>query len=276
MTAAIPAGIFSEKADLMVAATYDAAMVRVFADEGGYTNDPVDPGGATNFGITIHDARMYWKEDATPADVRNMPKDVAKDIYKKHYAAPVRYDDLPAGFDYSVFDAGINSGVGRAIPWAGKAIGQPVRNINDVVPLAQIAKDKVSLIQNYWAIRLSFLHGLHTWSHFGPGWGRRCAQGEAAAVKMWLSVGQQLSSVTARKKMDDEAAKAKNKASTSTKVATGTGAGTAATPAIDTAHMTMGGKVALGIGIVAAIVLLIYLIRQAYIHNQRAAAYAAS
>ena len=43
----------------MVAATYAAAMVRVFADEGGYTNDPVDPGGATNWGITIIDARKY-------------------------------------------------------------------------------------------------------------------------------------------------------------------------------------------------------------------------
>src|SRR6185369_7462378 len=89
----------------MVAATYDAAMVRVFADEGGYTNDPVDPGGATNWGITIYDARMYWKRDATPNDVRNMPKAVAAEIYRKHYANPMRYDDLPAGVDYGVLDA---------------------------------------------------------------------------------------------------------------------------------------------------------------------------
>ena len=58
----------------MSAATYDAAMVRVYADEGGYTNDPVDPGGATNFGITIIDARKYWNPNATPADIRSMPK----------------------------------------------------------------------------------------------------------------------------------------------------------------------------------------------------------
>ena len=54
----------------MTAATYAAAIARVFADEGGYTDDPKDPGGATNWGITIVDARKYWKADATPADVR--------------------------------------------------------------------------------------------------------------------------------------------------------------------------------------------------------------
>ena len=97
----------------MTAATYTAAMVRVFADEGGYTNDPVDPGGATNWGITIFDARKYWKADATPADVKAMPKAVAADIYRKHYARPIRYDDLPAGFDYSVLDAEISAAIQR-------------------------------------------------------------------------------------------------------------------------------------------------------------------
>src|SRR6266704_891902 len=127
----------------MTAATYEAAMVRVFADEGGYTNDPKDPGGATNWGITIFDARKYWKADAQPIDVFRMPKDIASDIYRKHYANPMRYDDLPAGFDYSVFDAAINSGVGRAPVWAGRALGIAVKTINDVVAPANTAPDKV-------------------------------------------------------------------------------------------------------------------------------------
>lgn len=259
----------------MVAATYDAAMIRVFADEGGYTNDPVDPGGATNFGITIHDASMYWKANATPMDVRNMPKDVAKDIYRKHYADPMKYDALPAGFDYSVLDAAINSGVGRAPQWAGKALGQPVRSISDVVPLAQTAKDKVDLIQKYWAIRLSFLHGLGTWSHFGTGWGRRCAQGEAAAVRMWLSVGAALSGTDARKKMDIEADKAKGKAKkAATGAATSGGGGTVAAPALD--WHQIGGKIALGLLIAVVVAGVIYFVRQAIIHSQRATAYKAA
>jgi lysozyme family protein len=260
----------------MTAATYDAAMVRVFADEGGYTNDPVDPGGATNFGITIIDARKYWKADATPNDVRNMPKAVASDIYRKHYANPMRYDDLPAGLDYSILDAAINSGVGRAPVWVGKALGIPAKSINDVVAPANAANDKVSVIQKYWAVRLAFLHSLKTWGHFGGGWGRRCAQGEAAAVRMWLSIGAALPATAVKAKLQAESDKAKAKSTQAGTGAATTGTATASTPAVDTSHFSLGGKIALGIGIALLIALAVYLIRKAIIHNQRATAYAAA
>lgn len=259
----------------MVAATYDAAMVRVFADEGGYTNDPVDPGGATNFGITIFDARKYWKANATPTDVRLMPKSVAKDIYAKHYAAPMRYNDLPAGFDYSVLDAAINSGVGRAPVWGAKALGlPPTKNINDIVGPANAAKDKVAVIQKYWATRVSFLKGLSTFWRFGKGWMRRCTGGEAAAVKMWLTIGAGLPASETRKRMDAESDKAK-KASTKA----GTGAATSG------AGPVIGGNALdwsswnwlewIGAGFCAVVILglLIFFVRQAILHNQRATAY---
>ena len=57
----------------MVAATYDEALRRLLVHEGGYSNHPSDPGGPTNFGITIHDYRKYVKPDANAADVRAMP-----------------------------------------------------------------------------------------------------------------------------------------------------------------------------------------------------------
>ncbi|NGX96815.1 MAG: secretion activator protein, partial [Candidatus Afipia apatlaquensis] len=136
----------------MVAATYETGIAKVFKDEGGYTNDPKDPGGATNWGITINDAQMYWKSNATAADVKAMPKSVAENIYRTKYAAPVCYDLLPAGFDYTVLDAGINSGIGRAIPWAAKALGLASGSkINQIVVAAGTAPDKVKLIQKYWA-----------------------------------------------------------------------------------------------------------------------------
>jgi lysozyme family protein len=259
----------------MTAETYAAAMIRVFADEGGYTNDPVDPGGSTNWGITIIDARKYWKSDATPLDVFKMQKGVAADIYRKHYANPMRYDDLPAGFDYSVLDAAINSGVGRAPVWAWKALGIVAKSINDVVTPANEAKDKVSIIQKYWAVRLAFLHSLRTWGHFGGGWGRRCANGEAAAVRMWLSVGAKMSNADARKKLDEEAGKAKDasKKSGTGAATTGTG-GTIGAPTLDWSHMSLGGKIAAGLAVASVAGLAIYFIRKAIIHSQRAEAYA--
>ena len=98
----------------MTASSYDEALKRVLVHEGGYSNHPSDPGGPTNWGITIHDARAYWKRDATAADVRNMPVEVAKDIYRSKYWDAMRCDELPAGVDYAVFDYGVNSGIGRA------------------------------------------------------------------------------------------------------------------------------------------------------------------
>jgi lysozyme family protein len=259
----------------MVAATYEAAMIRVFADEGGYTNDPVDPGGATNWGITIFDARKYWKATATPDDVKAMPKTVAALIYRKHYADPMRYDDLPAGFDYSVLDAAINSGVGRAPVWAGKALGISTKSIADVVKPANDAPDKVVAIQKYWRTRLAFLQGLSTFWRFGKGWSRRCTQGEAAAVRMWLSVGAKMSGTDARKKLDDEAGKAKKSAGKAGTGAATSGGGTGiALPTLDWAHMSVGGKVAVCVAGAFMVGVAVYFIHHAIIHSQRAVAYA--
>src|SRR5690554_4609658 len=98
----------------MAASSYDEALRRLLKHEGGYGHHPSDPGGPTNFGITIHDYRRYVKPDATAADVRAMRIDEAKAIYREHYWNALRCDELPAGLDYAVFDYGVNSGIARA------------------------------------------------------------------------------------------------------------------------------------------------------------------
>lgn len=165
--------------------TYDEAMVKVYEDEGGYSNDAGDPGGPTKYGITIHDARSYWKSNATAADVRAMPKSVAADIYRKHYAAPVHYDDLPPGLDYAVFDYGINSGVSRGIKVLQRKLNLTADGVMGpaTIKAAQEA-DTPKLISAIYAERLKFLQGLGTWSTFGKGWGRRVAEGKALALKL--------------------------------------------------------------------------------------------
>lgn len=153
----------------MVWSTYDEALQEVFLDEGGYSNDRGDPGGPTKYGITIHDARAYWKHDATALDVKEMAKAVAEDIYKKHYADPIKYGDLPAGVDYAVLDYGINSGINRAIR---------VYNVYK-------HKSPVDCINDIYDERLHFLRSLHTWSLFGKGWKSRCDRGRKLALKLW-------------------------------------------------------------------------------------------
>src|SRR5690242_12420737 len=84
--------------------------------EGGYGNDPRDAGGPTNYGITIADVRRFLNPKATALDVKNLTKAQAIDIYRNKYWKTELYDcdKLDSGLDCSVFDCGVNSGVGRS------------------------------------------------------------------------------------------------------------------------------------------------------------------
>jgi len=92
---------------------FNDCLTRVLKDEGGYSNVPGDNGGPTNFGITISDYRKYINPRGTATDVKNMSVDQAKVIYKARYWDVLGCDDLPSGVDYTCFDYGVNSGVGR-------------------------------------------------------------------------------------------------------------------------------------------------------------------
>lgn len=92
---------------------YDKCLPRLLKDEGGYTNDPSDSGGATNYGITIADYKKYINKNGTSADVKAMSVDQAKAIYRSKYWDALGCDDLASGVDYTCFDYGVNSGLGR-------------------------------------------------------------------------------------------------------------------------------------------------------------------
>jgi lysozyme family protein len=147
---------------------YSYALQEVLKSEGGYTNDPRDPGGATNFGITIADYRMYINPQGTPADVRNMSVDQAKEIYQSKYWNKVQGDALQSGVDYCVFDYGVNSGVSRA-----NSVYQRLKTDNAVDTINAICDE-----------RLHFLQSLHTWNTFGLGWSRRVASVRANSIRL--------------------------------------------------------------------------------------------
>lgn len=166
--------------------TYERAIRQVLKHEGGYGVHPSDPGGPTNFGITIADARTYWKPGASAADVQAMPINVAREIYRKHYADAIRYDELPAGVDYAVLDYGINSGVSRSAKVLQRILNvDPVDGKIGLVTLAAASTtDAASTIRSIYRERLAFLKRLKTWPTFGTGWARRCEEGLALALTL--------------------------------------------------------------------------------------------
>jgi lysozyme family protein len=169
----------------MVAATYGEALRRLLMHEGGYGNHPSDPGGPTNFGITIADYAAFKGRAVTAADVRAMPLADAKAIYRVKYWSALLCDALPAGLDYALFDYGVNSGTARAAKVLQRLLGltDDGRMTRAVVSAAQ-AHDPADLIARLCDERLAFLKRLATWPVFGAGWGRRVAEVRAAALAM--------------------------------------------------------------------------------------------
>ena len=153
---------------------FDEALAAILHHEGGYVNHKFDPGGRTNLGCT----QRVWEEwvghPVTEQQMRDLtPADVAP-LYKAKYWDKVRGDELPAGVDYAVFDAAINSGPGRAAKWLQATVGvDPDGGIGPKTLAAVAAFDSKQLIDDYAKRRLSFLMDLPTWPTFGKGWGRR-------------------------------------------------------------------------------------------------------
>lgn len=83
--------------------------------EGGYVNDPNDPGGATNYGVTIHTMRRLGLDldgdgDVDEADVRALPRERAVEIFIEHYYYDPHIDRLPEPLQPTVFDMQVNAG----------------------------------------------------------------------------------------------------------------------------------------------------------------------
>jgi lysozyme family protein len=170
----------------MAASTYDGALRRLLAHEGGYTNHPSDPGGPTNFGITIHDYRKCVKSDADAADVRAMRLEEAEAIYRRKYWDAQRCDELPAGIDYAVFDYGVNSGVGRSGKVLRRVLGMDSSShvVTDAVVAAARKRNAAEVVVAICDERLAFLKRLKTWPTFGSGWGRRVAEVKQVALAL--------------------------------------------------------------------------------------------
>jgi lysozyme family protein len=169
----------------MTASNYQACLTETLKWEGGYSNHPADPGGPTNFGITIGDYRRYVKPDATAADVRAMTIAEAKAIYRRRYWDAMRCDELPAGVDHCVFDYAVNSGTGRAPKVVQRCLGIDVSGRMDDATVAAVRKARLApLIDAICDERMRFLRGLKTWPVFGKGWSRRVAAVRAVAHAM--------------------------------------------------------------------------------------------
>lgn len=147
---------------------FDQAFDRLIGNEGGYVNNPADPGGETQWGIS---KRAYPN-----VNIRDLTREQAKAIYRRDVWQRASLDQFAPALAFQVFDAAVNHGVTGAIMMLQRAAG--VADDGHVGPLsieAIKAKPAPVLVMLFVAERIDFWTKLSTWVAFGKGWARRAA-----------------------------------------------------------------------------------------------------
>lgn len=149
---------------------FDQAFERLVGHEGGYVNHPEDPGGETNWGITLRTAR----ENGYTGRMIDMTREQAKAIYRTAYWQRAKADQYDGAIAFQLFDAAVNHGIGQAIRFLQRAVGVADDGIVGPVTLRAVNSMPVTdVLARFNAERLEFYTKLSTWPTFGKGWARR-------------------------------------------------------------------------------------------------------
>ena len=167
---------------------FDRALTLTLKHEGGWSNHPADPGGATNMGVTIGPLRRLGIDvdgdgDSDLADLRGLKHEHVARVYRAFYWDAVKGDLLPSGVDLAMFDFAVNSGPSRAAQHLQRILG--VTADGDIGPKALAALDKASPVRVVEALcesRMRFLRALKTFGTFGKGWTRRVDEVRSTAT----------------------------------------------------------------------------------------------
>ena len=136
---------------------FDRAFAVIVGVEGGYVNDPNDPGGETKFGLS--------KRANPDLDIKNLTLGMAQDRYRTRYWNPYNLDSLEYGKALLVFDTAVNGGNHER--WYSMYGGFPL----------------IDFAQAYQAEHMLYLASLPGWINYGRGWSRRAFKIYGEALK---------------------------------------------------------------------------------------------
>ncbi|MDO5605042.1 MAG: holin-associated N-acetylmuramidase [Paracoccus sp. (in: a-proteobacteria)] len=126
--------------------TVDELAAEIVAREGGYVNDPDDPGGATKYGVTIATMRRLGLDlnrdgRVDAADVRALSQRQAAGIFRSHYFERPGIAALPQALHASMFDMYVNAGANavKILQRMVSAMGFPARDDGIIGPLTRAA-----------------------------------------------------------------------------------------------------------------------------------------
>lgn len=149
------------------------AVEEVLRSEGGLVNDPKDPGGLTNFGIS---QRAY-----PGVDIAKLTKEGAIAIYHRDYWLNAGCDKLPPALGVVVFDAAVNQGVDRAVKMLQTALGVTADGIIGPQTVARASMIPKTAIVDFTTQRILHYASLPTFGRFGKGWVSRAVRSAVSA-----------------------------------------------------------------------------------------------
>ena len=164
---------------------FNKSFALVLKSEGGYVNNPKDPGGETKMGVTKAAWSTWLKRTIMPGEMAKLTIADITPFYKALYWDKSYCPQLPLGLDYMVFDASVNMGVGQSIRLLQRSLGcvadgvigpNTMKAINDA--------DTKTLIDKFSAQKEMFYRSLATFATFGKGWLRRVEEVKQAALSM--------------------------------------------------------------------------------------------
>ena len=146
--------------------------------EGGWSNDPADPGGATMVGVTLRAWRAFMQDDSlTPQQLYDMTESDRQGFYRAMYWQPMNGDALPLGINLMAFDTAVNCGVYASSIILQTALGFHGKALDGNVGPKTMATVKSTLIPalliHFTQLRLKHYAGLSGFPRFGKGWTAR-------------------------------------------------------------------------------------------------------
>ena len=146
---------------------------RLIGHEGGYVNDPRDPGGETNWGVTKRTAMA----NGYTGNMKTMTRQQAYEIYRRAFWLRYNCEQMPDAVAYQFFDAAVNHGFGNASRMLQRAVGVLDDGIIGKYSLEAINHNPISdtlMVLN--GERLNFYTRLKNFDRYGKGWVDRVAQ----------------------------------------------------------------------------------------------------
>lgn len=171
---------------------FDWSLARILEFEGGYSDDPFDPGGPTNKGVTLAVYAAYRKAtlDATSferlkSELRGISNSDVRRIYLERYWRPARCLDLPSPLAHFHFDCAVNQGVGGAARMLQTALGVAVDgHIGPITLAAARSRPPLATLECYAEIRRDRYRRLRHFWRFGRGWLSRVDRALAQAREL--------------------------------------------------------------------------------------------